>query len=94
MNVAEIIATTEAVAEVECLLSASDSYIETLSISPIAALPGQNELVIWTKLLSAKNPLEKRVKTRCCIDDENLVALRDSLSVYLAKRTKRGAVQQ
>jgi hypothetical protein len=93
MSVAEIIATTETVVGVECLLSASDSYIETLSISPIAALPGQNELVIKTQLLSAKNPLEKRVKTRCCIDDEQLVALRDSLSLYLAERTMRGVQQ-
>jgi len=93
MSVAEIIATNETVAGVECLLTASDSYIETLSIIPIVALQGQHELVIKTKLLSAKNPLEKRVKTRCFIDDEHLVALMDALSVYLAERTMMGVQQ-
>ena len=46
---------------IECVLSASDSYIETLSIQAIEAQPGALELVIKTQLLSAKNPAEKRV---------------------------------
>ena len=48
---------------IECVLSASDSFIETLSIQAIDSPPGLVELVIRTQLLSAKNPAEKRVKS-------------------------------
>lgn len=50
--------------EIECVLSASDSYIETLNIKTIEAQPWLVELVIKTQLLSAKNPEEKRVPVR------------------------------
>jgi hypothetical protein len=36
---------------VECVLSASDSYVETISIQNIDAQPGLVELVIKTQLL-------------------------------------------
>jgi hypothetical protein len=39
MSIAEIFATTDLVTEVECTLSASDSYVETLIIKPIPAQP-------------------------------------------------------
>ncbi len=42
--------------EIECLLSASDSYIETLTVKQIEAEPWLTELVIKTQLLTAKNP--------------------------------------
>ena len=68
---------------IECVLSASDSYIETLSIQPIDAQPGLLELVIRTQLLSAKNPAEKRVKSRTCINLTNLVGIRSAIDRYL-----------
>ena len=68
---------------IECVLSASDSYIETLSIQPIDAQPGLLELVIRTQLLSAKNPAEKRVKSRTCINLANLVGIRSAIDRYL-----------
>ena len=67
----------------DCVLSASDSFIETLSIQPIHAQPGLVELVIRTQLLSAKNPSEKRVKSRTCIDQSKLVELHQSIGHYL-----------
>ena len=56
MSIAETLATTELVTEVECILSAFDSYVETLTIKPIPAQPWLTELVIKTQLLTAKNP--------------------------------------
>ena len=67
----------------ECILSASDTYIETLNIKKIEAQPWLVELVIKTQLLTAKNPQEKRVKARCCIERERLVELRDVVNQFL-----------
>ncbi len=53
--------------EIECILSASDTYIETLTVKQIEAQPWLTELVIKTQLLTAKNPEERRVKARCCV---------------------------
>ena len=39
MSIAETLATTEPLTEVECTLSASDTYVETLTIKPIPAQP-------------------------------------------------------
>jgi hypothetical protein len=74
------IATNKAI---ECVLSTSESYIETLSIQAIDAQPGLLELVIWTQLLSAKNPAEKRVKSRTCIERSRLIELQQSISQFL-----------
>lgn len=68
---------------IECVLSASDSYIETLSILDIDLQPGLLELVIRTQLLSAKNPAEKRVKFRTCIDRSRLIELQQGISQFL-----------
>ena len=68
---------------IECVLSASDSYIETLSIQAIDAQPGLLELVIRTQLLSAKNPAEKRVKSRTCIDRSRLIELQQGIGQFL-----------
>jgi hypothetical protein len=67
----------------ECVLSASDSYIETLSIQAIDAQPGLLELVIRTQLLSAKNPAEKRVKSRTCIERSRLIELQQGIGQFL-----------
>ena len=68
---------------IECVLSASDSYLETLSIQAIDAQPGVLELVIRTQLLSAKNPEEKRVKSRTCIERSRLLELQQSIGQFL-----------
>ena len=72
---------------VECVLSASDSYIETLSIQAIDAQPGLLELVIRTQLLSTKNPAEKRVKSRTCIDRSRLMELQQGIGQFLQSTT-------
>jgi hypothetical protein len=74
---------TESVTEVETTLSNSSTYIETLTLKTIAATPLLTEVVIKSQLLTAKNPTEKRVKVRCCIEKEQLVELRNALDQYL-----------
>jgi len=77
-------ATTVAMpAEVGCTLSASDTYVETLTIKPIPAQPWLTELVIKTQLLTSKNPQEKRVKARCCIERAQLVELSNAIEGFL-----------
>jgi len=83
MSIAEIFATTKLVTEVECTLSASDSYVETLTIRPIPAQPWLTELLIKTQLLTAKNPEEKRVKARCCIERAQLASLGSAIDQFL-----------
>ena len=68
---------------VECVLSASDSFIETLSIQAIDSLPGVVELVIKSQLLSSKNPAEKRVKSRTNVDLMQLADLHRSIGEFL-----------
>lgn len=68
---------------IEVVLSAAGPYIETLSIAPIEAVPGLAELVISTQLLNAKHPEEKRVKARCFVDREQVIALRDAVDQFL-----------
>ena len=68
---------------IECVLSASDSYIETLSIQAINAQPGLVELVIRTQLLSAKNPAEKRVKSRTCVPLAQIAEIRSAIDQFL-----------
>ncbi len=70
-------------AEVECTLSASDTYVETLTIKPIPAQPWLTELVIETQYLTAKNPQEKRVKARCCVERAQMVELSNALEEFL-----------
>jgi hypothetical protein len=82
---------TESVTEVETTLSNSSNYIETLTLKMIAAQPWLTELVINTQLLSAKNPMEKRVKVRSFVEKEQLVELRNALDQYLKEySTKEG----
>lgn len=81
---------TESMFEVETTLSNSSTYIETVTIKPIAAQPWLTELVIKTQLLSAKNPMEKRVKVRSFVEKEQLVELRNSLDQYLKEHFSVG----
>jgi hypothetical protein len=82
-NVQEALRPTQA--EIECILSASDSYIETLSIKTIEPQPRLVELVIKTQLLSAKNPAEKRVKSRTCIERTRLVEIQSAIEKFLQR---------
>ena len=68
---------------IECVLSASDSYIETLSFQAINAQPGLVELVIRTQLLSAKNPAEKRVKSRTCVPLAHIAEIKSAVDQFL-----------
>jgi len=84
LEMSEVIAlTSQKNNAIECVLSASDSYIETLSIQAIDALPGVVELVIKSQLLSAKNPAEKRVKSRTNVDLMQLADLNRSIGEFL-----------
>ena len=67
----------------ECVLSASDSYIETLNIKTIEAQPWLVELVIKTQFLNAKNPEEKRIKSRTCIERTRLVEIQSVIGEFL-----------
>lgn len=66
--------------EITTALSASDTWIETLTLKPIASPPGLVELVIRTQYLGAKNPEEQRVKARCCITRERLSDLAGAIA--------------
>ena len=90
MSIAKTLATTKPVTKVECTLSASDTYIETLTIKPIPAQPWLVELVIETQLLTAKNPLAKQVKARSCIKRERLLELRDAIDEFLRTSSLSG----
>ena len=69
--------------EIETVLSASVTYIETLTIKQIEAQPWLTEVVITTQLLTAKNPEERRVKARCCIERAQLVELGNAIERFL-----------
>ncbi len=69
--------------EIECILSASDTYIETLTVKQIEAQPWLTELVIKTQLLTAKNPEERRVKARCCVELAQLASLESAINRFL-----------
>ena len=77
-------------AEIECVLSASDSYIETLNIKTIEAQPWLVELVIKTQLLIAKNSEEKRVKSRTCIERNRLVEIQRVIGEFLQGSSSSG----
>lgn len=79
--------------EIKCILSASDTYIETLTVKQIEAQHWLAELVIKTQLLTAKNPEERRVKARCCIERAQLVELRNALDQYLDANATNGGKQ-
>jgi len=71
----------------EVTLSDDGKYIETLSITALAAQPGRVELVARTQLLTAKNPTETRVKSRTCLRIDRLQALHETLGRFLAGET-------
>ena len=76
--------------EVQCTLSTSDTYIETVCIKSIASQPWLNELTIKTQLLIAKDPEEKRIKAMSCIEQSGLIALRDAIDRFLSATKTAG----
>jgi len=79
------IGTTGNSVEVQGILSASDTYIETICIKTISAQPWLIELTIKTQLLTAKNPEEKRIKAMSCIEQSGLIALRNAIDRFLSE---------
>lgn len=77
--------TDASLVEIETVLSASATYIETLTIKQIQAQPWLTELLIKTQLLTAKNPEERRVKARCRIERERVIELRDAVDRFLTE---------
>lgn len=75
--------TNSDVIQVQSVLSASETYIETLTIKSIASQPCLTELVIKTQLLTAKNPDEERVKARCCVERAQLAGLSEAIAQFL-----------
>ena len=67
----------------ECELVRSDSYIETLEINPIEIKGYGLELLIKSKLLTAKNPNEHHYKSRTCIDRSSLIELHAVIEKFL-----------
>jgi hypothetical protein len=75
--------TNSADIQIHSIFSASETYIETLTIKSVAAQPWLTELVIKTQLLTAKNPDEERIKARCCVERAQLVGLGEAISQFL-----------
>ena len=69
--------------EIECILSVSDTYVETLTVKRIEAQPWLTVLVIQTQLFTAKNPKERRVKARTCIELTRLAEIHRAIGVFL-----------
>jgi hypothetical protein len=68
----------------DCVLAASGSYVESLELRTIDAEPQLVEFVIRTQWLASKNPDEKRVKSRTCIERTRLFDLQSVISRFLA----------
>ena len=67
----------------ECQLVRTQSYVESFEIKPIAIQKNMVELVIKTKLLSARDPSEWRIKSRTCVEVSSLKELEKVISSYL-----------
>jgi hypothetical protein len=68
---------------VACDLTRSDSYIETLNLRPVPALPGQYEWLVQSRLLSARSPKQWHRRHQLIVDRAALVALRATLDALL-----------
>ena len=62
-----------------CTLAQTENFIETLTICPIAALPGSFELLIQSQLLSAKDPSALRVLHRVVVTASALAEMRSEI---------------
>ena len=64
-------------------LAKSEDYTQTLTLRPVAALPGSFELLIQSQLLSAKDPTAKRVQHRVIVTESALSDLRTAIDQSL-----------
>jgi hypothetical protein len=65
-------------------LTKSGGYTQTLTLNPVAALPGSFELIIQSQLLSAKDPTAQRVQHRVIVTESALSDLRIVIDHCLA----------
>ena len=66
-------------------LTTSGGYTQTLTLRPVAALPGSFEMLIQSQLLSAKDPTAKRVQHRVIVTESALSNLRTTIDRCLAE---------
>lgn len=64
-------------------LTQSENYTETLSINPVAALPGHFVWLVQTRVSSARNPDEWRRRHQVIVDRDALCSLRDAMDSLL-----------
>jgi hypothetical protein len=66
-----------------CELCRTANYVEELSLRTIMALPRHVELVVTSRLLTAKDPQQSRVRHRSVVAIDALVRLRETLAELL-----------
>ncbi len=74
-----------------CLLAQTGVYEEYLSIRPIPALPGIHDLLVRSRLDSARDPDALHTRYRAGISREALSRLHTFLGEYLALQGGRAA---
>lgn len=67
-----------------CLLTQTEVYEEQISVRPIAALQGSHDVLIQSRLRSAKNPNFLQTRYRTGLGLEELARLHKFLGDYLA----------
>lgn len=70
--------------QVETTLCSSGGYIETLTLRSIARPSGLTELVIESQWQNSKNPEERRLKSRSCVERQALIELQSAINHYLS----------
>ncbi len=84
---AQFASTAEAFSgEEACLLAQTGVYQEYLSIRPIEALPGSHDLVVRSRLESARDPGVLQTRYRAGVDLEALTRLHRYLGDYLSSQ--------
>lgn len=74
--------------QVETTLCSSGGYIETLTLRSIARPSGLTELVIESQWQNSKNPEERRLKSRSCVERQALIELQSAINHYLSNDLK------
>ena len=71
--------------QVETTLCSSGGYIETLTLRSIARPTGLTEVVIESQWQNSKNPEERRLKSRSCVERQALIELQSAINHYLSE---------
>jgi hypothetical protein len=71
--------------QVETTLCSSGGYTETITLRSIARPSGLTELVIESQWQNSKNPGERRLKSRSCVERQALIELQSAINHYLSK---------